>query len=169
MADRVDETAGVPGPATVFAAHFQSRAEAEVVHDKIISLGYDPIEVSYITDASKCSYTFDGPSNRWAESGTKGLVGGASLGVGVSGVAAALDLGSMLLLGPIGIAIGLAVGGVVGGLLGAGLNSDQASACETAIEEGGLVMAVQAHTGDSDRIRVALGRHIIATKEDVYL
>jgi hypothetical protein len=166
-----DPNGAVPrtGPAEVFAAHFQSSAQADIVRAKIESMGYDPREISYISDPSKCDFAFDGTGTHWAKAGLEGLAGGGIVGAGVSAGISVLTLGSIVVLGPIGIAVGAATGTVIGVLLGAGLSSDQAVACENAVNGGSLVMTVQAHAGDQDRVRSALGDHIIAVEDDRYL
>jgi hypothetical protein len=151
--------------ADVLGARFDTRAEADVVRRSIEALGYDPKEVSYIVDTTLCSSTFDEPGSHWREMGIKGLFGGGAFGA-VAGVVA--GLGSIALLGPIGAIAGAATGGVVGLLLGAGLASDQAIACENAIKAGALLMVVQTHAGDSERVRRLLGDHVVADEKDEY-
>jgi uncharacterized membrane protein len=159
---------GSTGPAEVLAARFDTRDAADAVRRQIESIGYDPAEISYISDAAKCSFTFDSAGNRVTSSGLGGIAGGGSVGAAVSAGASALGLGSLVFLGPIGIAAGAAIGGVVGVLLGFGMTSQQATACEGAIGEGSLVMAVQTHAGDQKRVRTLLGTHLIAAEPDTY-
>jgi hypothetical protein len=156
------------GPAEVLAARFESRDAAEVVGRQLESIGYNPAEISYISDASKCSFTFDGAGNHVAISGLGGIAGGGALGAAVSAGASALGLGSLVFLGPVGLAAGAAISGVVGVLLGFGMTSDQAAACADAIDKGSLVMAVQTHAGDQQRVRDLVGTHLIAAESDTY-
>ena len=157
-----------PGPARIYAARFDNRDAADAVRAKLEALGYDPLEISYISDPEKCSFTFDGMGSHVMKAATEGVVGGAALGGGVSAAFGVLGLGSIVLLGPIGIVAGVAMGGLIGVLLGAGLDSDQALACEKAVKAGSLIMAVQAHTGDDNRVRAALGDRVIFSEDDVY-
>jgi hypothetical protein len=157
------------GPAEVLAARFETRDAADVVRRQLESIGYDPAEISYISDASKCSFTFDGAGNHVARTGLGGIVGGGSLGAALSAGASAFGLGSLVFLGPVGLAAGAAIGGVVGVLLGFGMTSEQAAACEGAIDTGSLVMAVQTLAGDQQRVRALLGNHLIAVERDTYL
>jgi uncharacterized membrane protein len=157
------------GPAEVLAARFQTRAEADPVREKIQGLGYDPMEVSYIADASKCSFTFDEPGSHWNKMGIRGVVSGAATGGIVATAMTGLGLGSLVFLGPVGAAAAAAIGGVVGLLLGAGLDSDAALACESAVNDGAVVMIVQTHSGDEDRVRAILGEHIIGVEKDEYI
>lgn len=168
MADSSAGLARQPGRAKIFAARFDDRSDAGAVRRKLESLGYDPAEISSISDPEKCSFTLDGAGNRVPRAGAEGLLGGAVFGGGVGATTAALGLGGLVILGPIGTITGLLVGGLVGLLLGAGLDSDQAAACRKAVTGGSLVMTVQAHTGDDERVAAALGRHVIATEDDVY-
>lgn len=154
------------GKAEVFAASFKTRDEADVVRKAIEAMGYDPKEISYIVDAASCSSTFDEPGSHWRQMGIGGVVAGGAAGA-VAG--AVIGLGSILFLGPVGAAIGAVSGGVIGTLLGAGMDSDQAAACEKAVKNGSLVMVVQAHAGDVERVRAALGDHIIAEEPDDYI
>jgi len=156
------------GAAEVLAARFESRDAAEAVGRQLEALGYDPAEISYISDAAKCSFTFDGMGNHVTRTGLGGIASGATLGAAVSATANVIGLGSLILLGPVGLAAGAAIGGVVGVLLGAGMNSSQADACEGAIGDGALVMAVQSHAGDQLRVRALLGPHLVAAEEDRY-
>jgi hypothetical protein len=157
------------GPAEILAARFETRDAADAVRRQVESAGYDPAEISYISDASKCSFTFDSAGNHVTRSGLGGIVSGGSLGAVFTAGASAFGLGSLVLLGPIGLAAGAAIGGVVGVLLGFGMASKQATACASAIDNGSLVMAVQTHAGDQQRVRALLGDHLIAVEADTYL
>jgi uncharacterized membrane protein len=157
------------GPARIYAARFNNRADADAVRTKVESFGYDPAELSYISDCEKCSFTLDAAGSHVARAGTTGIVGGALFGGGVGTAVGALGFGSLVVLGPVGAAIGIGAGGVIGLLLGFGVDSDVATACEEAIKAGSLVMTVQAHAGDDDRIVAALADHVIGTEDDVYL
>jgi len=69
----------------------------------------------------------------------------------------------IFLLGSIGSLMGAATGGVVGVIEGASLSSPpSASACEAAVNDGALVLIVQAHPGDPVCIRELLGKHLLA-------
>jgi hypothetical protein len=166
----MDRSAGDPpvGEAEVLAARFDTLAEADSVREKIEALGYDPLEVSYITDPTKCSFTFGDPGSDWAKMGIRGVAGGGAVGAALTAAMGALGLGSIVLVGPIGVAAAAAMGGFVGVLLGAGMDSDQAKACEDAINAGALIMVVQTHSGDQERVRAALGKHIVAVEKDEY-
>ena len=166
----MDRFAGDPliGNAEVLAARFHTRAEADRVREEIEALGYDPLEVSYIADPTKCSFMLDAPGSHWAKMGMRGLSGGGAVGAAISVAMGALGLGSVVAMGPIGAAAAAAMGGVVGILLGAAMDSDQAKACEDAINAGALVMVVQTHSGDEGRVRGALDGHIIAVEKDEY-
>jgi hypothetical protein len=156
------------GPAEVLAARFDNREAAEAVAKQLTSVGYDPAELSYISDASKCSFTFDGVGNHPGRATLEGIAGGGAFGAAVSATASVAGLGSLVLLGPVGLAAGAVMGGVIGVMLGAGLNSSQAAACEAAIGDGSLVLAIQTHAGDQARVRSILGPHLIAAEEDTY-
>ena len=157
-----------PGPANVYAARFDTLHDADAVRSKLQAIGYDPLEISYISDPEKCAFTFDAAGSHVTKTAAEVAVGVAAVG-GVTGAAfGAVALGSVVFLGPIGVIVGGAIGGVVGVLLGAGHDSDQALACEKAIDAGSLVMSVQAHSGDDDRVRAILGDRVIGTEHDVY-
>jgi hypothetical protein len=156
------------GSAEVLAARFDNRDAAETVARQLTATGYDPAEISYISDKSKCSFTFDGVGNHAGRAALEGIAGGGAFGAAVSATAGIAGLGSLVLLGPVGLAAGAVMGGVIGVMLGAGLNSSQATACEAAIGDGSLVMAIQTHAGDQARVRSILGPHLIAAEEDTY-
>ena len=168
MSDSSGTLAQSPGPAKVFAARFDKRDDADATRSKLQALGYDPKEISYISDPEKCAFAFDGSGGQVGTSAAKGALGGVALGGGMSAAFVALGLGSVVFLGPIGVVAGVAVGGLVGVLVGAGLDSDQALACEKAVREGSLVMSVQAHAGDDERVGALLGDRVIATQDDIY-
>ncbi len=156
------------GKARIFAARFDDRASAEVVSTELVLLGYDPAEFSYISDPEKCAFVLDAPGGHVVKTAAGAMLAGAVFGGGTGAVTGALGAGSILLLGPVGLTVGLGVGGIIGILLGFGVNSDQAEACEAAVRAGSLVMTVQAHSGDEDRIARALAHHVIATEDDTY-
>jgi hypothetical protein len=166
MADRSSTLEQSRNSAHVFAARFVSREDTDAMRAKLETLGYEPNEISYISDPEKCSFTFDDTGSHVGRASLEGVAGGAALGAGVSVGFGALGMGSALVLGPIGLLAGVAIGGFVGVLLGAGLNSDQALACEKAVRSGSLVMTVQAHPGDDARIRELLAPNVIAAEED---
>ena len=168
MADISGASVQSPGPARVYAARFDTLGDADAVRSELQALGYDPREISSISDPEKCSFTLDSAGSHVPRGAAQGVVGGAALGGGVSAAFGALGLGSLAVLGPAGVIIGAAIGGFAGALLRAGLDSDQALACQKAVNEGSLVMAVQAHTGDDTRIRDLLGDRVIATEDDMY-
>lgn len=149
--------------AEVYAARFETRDEADVIRNAIEAIGYDPKDISYILDPRTCSSSFDEPGSHWRQMTIGGIVAGGAIGAVGS---AAIDLGSVLVLGPIGLLAGAGIGGVVGVLLGASMESNQAAACEKAIKSGALVMVVQAHLGDGERVRTVLGKHLIAEEAD---
>lgn len=159
----------VVGPAEVVAARFDNQHDADVVRLKLEELGYDSRELSFISDAKKCSFTFDGIGDHSAKAAAEGIVGGSVAGTALGAAAAVLGAGGLVLLGPIGLLTGAAIGGMTGVLLGLGLNSDQAVACEDAVSQGSLVMTVQARAGGSAAVRSALGDHVIASEKDEYL
>jgi hypothetical protein len=160
------DAADLVGPAEVLAARFHDRAEADAVRAKIEALGYGPDEVSYATDPSRCSYTFTEPGSHWARFAVSGAAIGG-VGAGALGTAVgAVTLGSVAFLGPFALIAGTVIGGVVGLMTGAGMPAKQAQACERAIADGAVVMFVQTHAGDTDRVVAALGKHIIATESD---
>jgi hypothetical protein len=162
------DDADLVGPAEVVAARFHDRAQADEVRANIEALGYGPAEVSYIADPSKGSYPFTEPGSHWANFARGGaLVGG--VGAGALGTAVGVvTLGSAAILGPIGLIAGVAIGGVVGLMLGAGMPAKTAQACAAAIDAGAVLMVVQTHAGDTDRVRAALGDHIIGDETDDY-
>lgn len=80
-----------------------------------------------------------------AVGGVLGGVLGALLAVGTSVAIPGLGLivAGPLLFGLAGAGAGGMTGGIVGGLVGAGMSKDRATVYKTAIEEGGIVLAVE--------------------------
>jgi len=81
-------------------------------------------------------------------------------------------LGGLLIGGPLVAALGLTgvvattvsgavtgavAGGLIGALVGLGLPKEDAEYYNEAIEKGGILLAVQAHDGDQDRVEELLG------------
>jgi uncharacterized membrane protein len=156
------------GRAEIVAARFGNQNDADIARLKLENLGYDPRELSFISDATKCSFTFDGIGSHGAKAAADGIVGGGAFGAALGAGATVLGAGGLVLLGPIGLVTGVVLGGVSGLLLGLGLSSDQATACEEAVNDGSVVMTVQAHAGDSAAVRSALGDRVIAVESDRY-
>ena len=155
------------GPAEVLAARFQNRAEADAVRAKIEAMGYDPAEVSYMTDPVRCSSTFTEPGSHWQ----KMVLGGVTIGgvgSGALGAAVGAATGGLAVLGPIGLVAGAVIGGAVSMLISFGVADDTAVACAKAIDDGALVMVVQTHAGDNARVRAALGSHVIGGDTDEF-
>jgi hypothetical protein len=156
------------GPAEILAARFQNPNDADLVGRKIEALGYDPRELSFISDATKCSFTFDGIGAHARKASAEGIVGGGAVGAAIGAGAVVLGAGGLVLLGPVALLTGAVIGGVNSALLGLGVSSDQAVACENAVNAGSLVMTVQARAGDSAAVRAILGDHLIASENDTY-
>ncbi len=101
-----------PGPATIYGARFENFAEADAVRSKLQSLGYDPREISYISDPEKCSFTFDGAGSHVPKAAAEGMVGGAAVAAALAQHSQRSALEASPFFGPIGIVAGLAIGGL---------------------------------------------------------
>lgn len=155
---------------------FYVSENAEEAISTLESRGYNPKDMSILmkdrTQAAKVS------GDTGAQNVAEGALGGAGTGAVVGGLAGFLagtvlpGLGGFLIGGPIGAALGLtgaaastvsgaATGAVAGGLIGAltrtfGLTETEAREYETRINEGGILVAVSAHTGEEQEVKDVL-------------
>ena len=67
--------------AEVLAARFRNQNDADVVRLKIEDLGYDARELSFVSDTTKCSFTFDVIGDHAAKAAAEGIVGGGAVGL----------------------------------------------------------------------------------------
>lgn len=152
---------------------FRNRIDADLVYDTLLTKGYTDREIHVMMteqtrDTHYANDAHDESGHPVGSQATEGMgVGAASGGVlGAAGgaVAAALAtagsiaipggvIGAILLAGPIaaglaGAAAGAAAGGLVGALTGAGIPESNASAYESALTEGGIVLGVEPREND---------------------
>lgn len=149
---------------TVIAA-FNTVDEAENAIDVLRNEGFDPKQMTIMmkdkqevqqvaddTGASVAAGTVEGAT-------TGGMLGGlAGLLIGVGAITIP-GIGPFLAAGPLvtalgltgaaattvsGAATGAVAGGLIGALMGLGLSEEEATAYETTIKEGGIVVAVPA-------------------------
>ncbi|HET9581538.1 MAG TPA: hypothetical protein VFP76_01840 [Gemmatimonadota bacterium] len=142
----------------VVSAVFHDADDAEEAYSKTIERGYSREEVMVLmSDQARDEYF---PSERVeVERESKAMEGagvGGALGTALGAIAGAivavgtavaipglgLVVAGPLLFGLAGAGAGGMTGGIVGGLVGAGMSKDRATVYKTAIEEGGIVLAV---------------------------
>ena len=143
----------------IVSAVFRDAEDAEDAYAKSIERGYSREDVTVLmSDQARDEYF---PSERVeVEKEGKALEGagvGGALGTAVGAIAGAiaavgtavaipglgLIVAGPLLFGLAGAGAGGLTGGLIGGLVGAGMSKDRATVYKTAIEEGGVVLAVE--------------------------
>lgn len=155
---------------------FQDTENAQEAISDLEAKGYNPKDMSILmkdqSDSRRISQ--DTGVNKVAGGAMEGAGTGAVLG-GIAGFLAGTvlpGLGGFLIGGPIGAALGLtgaaattvsgaATGAVAGGLIGAltntfGLTENEAKVYEARINEGGILVAVPAHSGDEGEVKEIL-------------
>ncbi|MFN2421333.1 MAG: hypothetical protein ABR527_08135 [Gemmatimonadota bacterium] len=159
-----DYTKTDPQGTRVVSAVFQKAEDAEKAYADAVGRGYTDREITVLMSQQARDRYY--PSERVEiEHHTKALSGtgvGSAVGATVGALAGALlALGTVVAIPPLGLivagplAVGLAgagagsiTGGLVGALVGAGISEDRAKVYHTAIEKGGIVLAVTPHTAE---------------------
>ena len=143
----------------VVSAVFHDAENAEDAYARAVERGYSREDVMVLmSDQARDEYF---PSERVeVERESKAMEGagvGGALGTALGAIAGAiaavgtavaipglgLIVAGPLLFGLAGAGAGGMTGGIVGGLVGAGMSKDRATVYKTAIEEGGIVLAVE--------------------------
>lgn len=150
-------------------------SDGDMAENAILKLedrGYSPKDMSILMKDTKVAR---GISENTGADVAQGAVKGAGTGAVLGGLAGFLagtvipGLGGFLIGGPIGAALGLTgaaattvsgavTGAVAGGLIGAlmgtfGLSEEEARDYETRINEGGILVAVPAKSGDEIEVK----------------
>src|SRR5947209_14618771 len=145
--------------ATLVTGLFKSRAAAESAVDALIKRGYTHDEISVLmSDATRSkefavqtrTHAADGLGIGGAIGGTVGAVLAAIVAVGTSIAIPGLGIA---VAGPIAAALagagaGGATGGLIGLLLGAGIPEHRAKVYESGVRGGGILLGVEAKSGD---------------------
>jgi hypothetical protein len=138
---------------------FKTRVAAEAAVDAIIKRGYTRDDISVLmSDATKNkefavetrTHMADGAGIGGAVGGAVGAVLAAVVAVGTS---IALPGIGLVIAGPIAAALagagaGGATGGIIGALIGAGIPEHRAKVYEAGLREGGILLGVEAKSGD---------------------
>ena len=164
--DRYDKTADRTGVRElnfaregVISAIFHDADDAEEAYRAAVDRGYTKEEITVLmSEQARDDYY---PSERVeVEEHTKALEGtavGGTVGATVGAIGAALAaVGTILAIPPLGLVVagplaaalagagaGGITGGLIGALIGAGMSEERARVYETAIKEGGIIMAVE--------------------------
>ncbi|HRN86146.1 MAG TPA: general stress protein [Candidatus Dojkabacteria bacterium] len=150
---------------TIFGI-FAERESAEEAINSLKSQGYDPKDISIVVkDRSEGERIAEETGSDVAEGAVAGATSGAILG-GLAGLLASFVLpgiGALFVGGPIaaalgltgaaatvtsGVATGALAGGLIGALTGLGLPEEDARVYEERIKEGGILVAVSAHSSE---------------------
>lgn len=154
---------------------FSDRINAENAISELESKDYNPKDMSILMkDNTQAKEMAEDTGASVAEGAVKGASTGAVVG-GVTGLLAGTvmpGLAGFLIGGPIGAALGLtgaaattvsgvATGVVAGGLIGAltgtfGLTDEEAHTYETRINEGGILIAVPARSGEEVEVKTIM-------------
>jgi hypothetical protein len=160
------ETPGTSaGRSRMVTGLFRDRDSAEKVYNSLRTRGYSDEDVSlmmsddtrktHFSDDDKDKSDFD--SKAWEGAG-KGAAIGGTVGATLAAIAAigtsvALPGIGLLVAGPLAAAIagagaGGLTGGLIGALIGSGIPEDRAKEYEKGINEGGILMGVNARTDE---------------------
>ena len=161
---------------TVFGI-ISDRQHAEMAIDKLKTRGYNPKDISIVMkNKIEGEKLADDTGADVASGAASGAATGAVLG-GLAGLLASTiipGLGAFFIGGPIAAALGLtgaaastasgaATGALAGGLLGAltglGLSEDEARTYEEHVNDGGILVAVPARSGNESEVQEVLSRH----------
>lgn len=144
-------------------AIFDDRAKARRALDMLGANGFrqDQLSLLLSEDARNHHFEVDEDKSKTAEGAGYGAVLGgllAGLGAVAAGVAAIAVPGSLLVTGPLGVALtsgaaGAAAGGLAGALIGMGLPDDEVQLVEGDLKDGSFLVA--AHSIDSDAASTA--------------
>ena len=147
-------------------AVFRDRAQANLAHEWLLARGYGDPEISTMMSAeTRGHYEREGKFTV-ASHAIEGVAAGGTIGTAVGATAAAIAaIGTSLVVpgfgviaGPIAAALagggaGAVAGGAIGGLIGLGIPESNARAYEAALRDGGVVLGVVPHEGDTSEIK----------------
>lgn len=159
-----DSASASRGRGRMVTGLFRDRESAERAYSSLGSRGYSNDDVNvmmsddtrkkYFSDAHKDSDLGD---KAWEDAGKGAAIGGgvgATLGaLAAIGTTVALPGLGLLVAGPIaaglaGLGAGSLTGGLIGALVGAGIPEDRAKDYEKGINEGGIMMGVNARSDE---------------------
>jgi hypothetical protein len=146
---------------------FHDRADAESAVEQLHDLGYTHDEISVMMSDQTRSRDFaEATGSKAAEGATTGGIVGGAIGAILAGVTATGailavagtgGLAAPIVVGPLaavlaGLGAGGLAGGIIGALVGAGIPEERARVIESGLKEGGILVAVQPHMGDEERV-----------------
>ncbi|MBV8433005.1 MAG: general stress protein [Candidatus Eremiobacteraeota bacterium] len=153
---------------------FYTRHDAEEAVQMLHELGYRDDEISVMMTDQTRARQFAVETGSKVEEGTAagsivgGTLGGivAALTTTIAGTIVTGGAALPLVFGPIaailaGVGAGGVVGGIVGALVGMGIPETRAKELEAGMQEGGIVIAVDPHGDDRERVMRALTPGIV--------
>lgn len=176
-----DSTGASTGRGRLVTGLFRDRESAERAYGSLGSRGYGNNDVNVVMSDDTRKKYFSGDDKdsdlgdkAWEDAGKGAAIGGgvgATLGaLAAIGTTVALPGIGLLVAGPIaaglaGLGAGSLTGGLIGALVGAGIPEDRAKDYERGINEGGIMMGVNARSDeDADYFendwRTNRGEHI---------
>ncbi len=160
-----ETTGATTGRSRTVTGLFRDRESAERVYNSLRTRGYSDEDVSLMmSDDTRKKHFSDDDDNKtefdtkaWEGAGKGAAIGGA-VGATLAAIAAigttvALPGIGLLVAGPLAAAIagagaGGLTGGIVGALIGSGIPEDRAKDYEKGINEGGILMGVNARNDE---------------------
>lgn len=161
-------------------ALFTEKDDAEGTIKELEKNGYSPKNVSLIMkDDKKASQMAKETGAGVGEGAASGAATGAAVG-GITGLLIGLGaitipgIGAVLIGGPLAAALGLTgaaattatgamtgavAGGLIGALMGLGLTRNEAEHYERRIEEGAILLAIPAYSGQENEVESILSRY----------
>lgn len=147
------------------AAVFDDVASASEAIDRLVELGISRDSISILMSDEACRTHFPGVPGK-PERAVSGGAAGAGLGAIAGGLAGigtlALSGAGLVAAGPLMAALvgaGAAAGGLLGALSGMGIPEDEARLAVDKIQQGGILISVEAADGDqADVIEDAMER-----------
>lgn len=159
-----DSTGASTGRGRLVTGLFRDRESAERAYGSLGSRGYGNQDVNVVMSDDTRKRYFSGDDKAsdlgdkaWEDAGKGAAIGGgvgATLGaLAAIGTTVALPGIGLLVAGPIvagltGLGAGSLTGGLIGALVGAGIPEDRAKEYERGINEGGIMMGVNARSDE---------------------
>lgn len=156
---------------------FNERADAEEAIDRLRDADYNPKDLSIVMkDTEAGAEIADTTGTNVATGAASGATTGAVIGgiagllIGIGAIAVP-GIGAILIGGPLaaalgltgaaattvsGVATGALAGGLLGALMGLGVPEEDARIYEERVNEGGILVAVPARSGEEEEVRMLL-------------
>ena len=151
---------------SMVVAVFRDRAQANLAHEWLLARGYTESEITTMMSTETRGHFEREGKFMTASHAVEGVAAGGTIGTAIGATAAAIAaIGTSLVVpgfgiiaGPLAAALagggaGAVAGGAIGGLIGLGIPESNARAYEAALRDGGVVLGVVPHEGDTSEIK----------------